>query len=156
MPTATPTTWIVAGATGATGREAVSLLADAGHKVVALTRRAVGLEVFPRMTDESSRLVDVKVVDFGDLAAITAAIADSGATAVLSAVGTSRMNEEVAKAMKSDGDDAGFEQWLDTVDLGYSKILAEATATVGRVSYFGRISAIVLRKVFEDIKFILK
>jgi hypothetical protein len=81
------------------------------------------------------------VTNFDDPDAVAAAIQYSGAAAVISTVGTSRMNSEVKISMDSDGNDEGFKQWLKIVDVGYSVSLALAAANTESVRFFGRISA---------------
>ena len=137
MPAHVCSTVVVAGATGAIGRAAVSQLAAQGRNVIALTRRAVGLEVFPGLRDPSR--VTVRPTNFEDPADVAAAI--SGADAVLSCVGTSRVNPEVKASMERDGADEGFAEWLQRVDVGYSVALAKAAAAADKVRFFARVSA---------------
>jgi hypothetical protein len=86
-------------------------------------------------------LIKIRVTNLADHADVAAAIKDAGATAVISTVGTSRMNSEVIASMDKDGGDSGFEQWLQAVDVECSAKLAIAAAAAGHVRFFGRISA---------------
>eukprot|EP00756_Hemistasia_phaeocysticola_P063757 Hpha_TRINITY_DN7224_c0_g1::TRINITY_DN7224_c0_g1_i1::g.102153::m.102153/K17290/HTATIP2; oxidoreductase len=132
----------VAGATGATGRALVALLSAERRvgKVLALSRRDVDVasefgNAFAKVAGSSpDKVKAVKVEDWA--APLEGEKVDLGFTCM----GTSRANAEVKSEMEGKGADAGFAQWLQTVDVGHNVAFAKAAVASG-AKYVGRVSA---------------
>eukprot|EP00929_Paragymnodinium_shiwhaense_P121362 TRINITY_DN93592_c0_g1_i1.p1 TRINITY_DN93592_c0_g1~~TRINITY_DN93592_c0_g1_i1.p1 ORF type:complete len:292 (-),score=55.05 TRINITY_DN93592_c0_g1_i1:79-855(-) len=146
---AATTVAFVAGASGATGREIVRQLLQRPQvsKLFATARNpppaaeyAAGLGLDASAAEKISWLA-VTDTDW-DQASLPAPVLDAlrASSVVLTAIGTSRANQEVKDAQEASTYAKGFEQWLSRVDLGHNLRLATAAAEAGAEA-FVRISS---------------
>eukprot|EP00929_Paragymnodinium_shiwhaense_P031446 TRINITY_DN17615_c0_g1_i1.p1 TRINITY_DN17615_c0_g1~~TRINITY_DN17615_c0_g1_i1.p1 ORF type:complete len:258 (+),score=67.83 TRINITY_DN17615_c0_g1_i1:80-853(+) len=138
----------VAGATGACGREIVKHLVQQPQisKVYAAARNppvaakyAAGLDLDADAADKISWLL-VTDADWERQPLPTAVLdALKASSIVITAMGTSRANQEVKDTQEASTYAQGFEHWLKKVDLGHNLRLATAAAEAG-AEVFVRIS----------------